>query len=154
MELVLPENARRRRNRQVNISIQMTTLTWSLELITGIVALSVYFIVAHNDSLQAANTVLVLLMHVLHFIIIPSAYNLNTRVVKDCIMKNGWLRSLHVVGPENNEHDMAHENDDTDFDENDHPAQNSPPLPIRASSGEATGISVSKKLDLEVVSVE
>ena len=154
MKLALPENARRKRNRQVNISIQMTTLTWSLELVTGIVALSVYFIVAHNDSLQAANTVLVLLTHVLHFIIIPSAYNLNTRVVKDCIMKNGWLRSLHVVGPENNEHDMAHENDDTDFDENDHPAQNSPPPPIRNNSGEAKGIPVSKKFDLEVVSVD
>ena len=132
----------------------MTTLTWSLELITGIVALSVYFIVAHNDSLQAANTVLVLLTHVLHFIIIPNAYNLNTRVVKECIMKNGWLRSLHVVGPENNEPEMANENDDFDFEENDLPAQNSPPLPIRASSGDARGMSVSKKLDLEVVSVD
>ena len=132
----------------------MTTLTWSLELITGIVALSVYFIVAHDDSLQAANTVLVLLTHCLHFIIIPSAYNLNTRLVKECIMKNGWLRSLHVVGPENNEHDMANENDDTEIDENDHPAHNSPPLQIRSSSGEARGISVSKKFDLEVVSAE
>ena len=69
-------------------------------------------------------------------------------------MKNGWLRSLHVVGPENNEHDMANENDDTDFDENDPPAHNSPPLPIRSSSKETRGISVSKKFDLEVVSVE
>ena len=152
--IALPEDARRKRNRQVNISIQMTTLTWLLELVTGIVALSVYFIVAHDDSLQAANTVLVLLTHSLHFIIIPSAYNLNTRVVKECIMKHGWLRSFHVVVPENNENDMANENDDTEFDENDHPAQNSPPLQIRTSSGDARGISVSKKFNLEVVSVE
>ena len=154
MKLALPENARRKRNRQVNISIQMTTLTWSLELITGIVALSVYFIVAHDYSLQAANVVLVLLTQILHFIIIPSAYNLNTGVVKECIMKNGWLRSLHVVGPETIEPDLANENDDTDFDENDHPANNSPPLPIRNSSGEVQATSISKQLDLEVVSVE
>ena len=154
MKLALTESVRRKRNRQVNISIQMTTLTWALELITGIVALLIYFIVAHDDSLQAANIILVLLTHFLHFIIIPSAYNLNTGVVKECIMKNGWLRSLHVVGPENNEHIMANENDDTDFDENDHSAHNSPPLPIRTSSGDARMISVSKKIDLEVISVE
>ena len=154
MKIALPEDARRKRNRQVNISVQMTTLTWLLELITGIVALSIYFIVAHDDSLQGANIILVLLTHCLHFIIIPSAYNLNTGVVKECIMKNGWLRSLHAVGPENNEHDMANENDDTDFDENDHPANNSPPLPILNSSKEARGTSISKKFDLEVVSVE
>ena len=154
MKIALPEDTRRKRNRQVNISIQMTTLTWLLELVTGIVSLSVYFIAAHDDGLQAANTVLVLLTHSLHFIIIPSAYNLNTRVVKECIMKHGWLRSLHAVGPENDERDMANKNDDTDFDENDHPAHNSPPVPSRTSSGEAKGIGGSKKFDLDVVSVE
>ena len=132
----------------------MTTLTWLLELVTGIVALSIYFIVAHDDSLQAANTVLVLLTQILHFIIIPSAYNLNTGVVKECIMKNGWLRSFGNVVPENDEHEIGNENDDTDVDENDHPVHNSPPLPLRTSSREARGKSVSKNFDLEVVSVE
>ena len=103
--IALPEDARRKRNRQVNISIQMTTLTWLLELVTGIVALSVYFIVAHDDSLQAANTVLVLLTHFLHFIIIPSAYNINNGVVKEYILKNGWLRSLRAVVIEHDEHE-------------------------------------------------
>ena len=105
MKLALPENARRKRNRQVNISIQMTILTWSLELITGIVALSMYFISSHDDSLQTANIVLVLLTHFLHFIIIPSAYNLNNGVVKECILKNGWLRSLRAVVIEHDEHE-------------------------------------------------
>ena len=152
--IALPEDARRKRNRQVNISIQMTTLTWSLELITGIVALSVYFIVAHDDSLQAANTVLVLSTHFLHFIIIPSVYNLNTGVVKECILKNGWLRSLRAVVITHDEHDMANENDETAFDENDRGSHEIPTLPIRAVSADLKGIAVSKECDMVVVCVE
>ena len=154
MKLALPENARRRRNRQVNISIQMTTLTWSLELVTGIVALSVYFIVAHDDNLQAANTVLVLLTHCLHFIIIPSVYNLNTDVVKECILKNGWLRSLRTVILTHDEHVTADGNDEIAFDENDHRAHKAPTLPIRAVSADPKVISASKECDMVVVSVE
>ena len=154
MKLTLPENARRKRTRQVNISIQMTILTWSLELITGIVALSMYFISSHDDSLQTANIVLVLLTHFLHFIIIPSAYNLNTEVVKECIMENGWLRSLRAVVLEHDEHDMTNENDETGFDENNHRAQNSAPVPIRTVSADPKGMSVSKECDMVVVSVE
>ena len=126
MKLTLPENARRKRNRQVNISIQMTILTWSLELITGIVHLALYFISGHDGNLQAANIVLALLTHFLHFIIIPSAYNLNNGVVKECILNNGWLRSLRAVVLEHDEH----ENNETDFDNKDHRAHNSPDLPI------------------------
>ena len=126
MKLALPENARRKRNRQVNISIQMTIMTWSLELITGIISLSIYFISGHDDSLQTASIVLALLTHFLHFIIIPSAYNLNNGVVKECILKNGWLRSLRAVVIEHDEHEI----DETDFDNNYHRAHNSPNLPI------------------------
>ena len=126
LKLALPENARRKRNRQVNIGIQMTILTWFLELITGMVALLVYFIVVHDNTLQTANIVLVLLTHFLHFIIIPSAYNLNTGVVKECILKNGWLRSFRAVAPDNGEHD---EQDVANFYQNDHRAHNIPPLP-------------------------
>ena len=132
----------------------MTILTWSLELITGIVALSMYFISSHDDSLQAANIVLVLLTHFLHFIIIPSAYNLNTGVVKECILKNGWLRSLRAVVLEHDEHDMTNENDETGFDENNHRVQNSAPLPIGTVSADPKGMSVSKECDMVVVSVE
>ena len=116
MKLTLSESARRRRNRQVNISIQMTILTWFLELITGIVALSIYFISGHNDSPQAANIVLVLFTHFLHFIIIPSAYILNTGVIKERIFENGWLQSFRNVRvvPENVENGMANENDKPD----------------------------------------
>ena len=126
MKLTLPEDARHKRNRQVNISIQMTFLTWSLELITGIGHLAIYFISGHDGSLQAANIVLALFTHFLHFIIIPSAYNLNNGVVKECILKNGWLRSLRAVVIEHDEH----EKDEADFDDNDHRAHNSPNLPI------------------------
>ena len=116
MKLTLSESARRRRNRQVNISIQMTILTWFLELITGIVALSIYFISGHNDSPQAANIVLVLFTHFLHFIIIPSAYILNTGVIKERIFENGWLQSFRNVRvvPETVENGMANENDNLD----------------------------------------
>ena len=116
MKLTLSESARRRRNRQVNISIQMTILTWFLELITGIVALSIYFISGHNDSPQTANIVLVLFTHFLHFIIIRSAYILNTGVIKERIFENGWLQSFRNVRvvPENVENDIANENDDPD----------------------------------------
>ena len=132
----------------------MTILTWSLELITGIVALSMYFISSHDDGLQTANIVLVLLTHFLHFIIIPSAYNLNTGVVKECILKNGWLRSLRAVVLEHDEHDMPNENEETDFDENSHRAHNSPPLPIGTVSRDHRGIRASKECDMVVVSVE
>ena len=87
----------------------MTILTWSLELITGIVQLAIYFISAHDGSLQTANIFLALFTHFLHFIIIPSVYNLNTGVVKECILKNGWLRSLRAVVLEHDEHDTANE---------------------------------------------
>ena len=154
MKLALPENARRKSNRQVNISIQMTILTWSLELITGIVALSMYFISSHDDSLQDANIFLALFTHFLHFIIIPSVYNLNTGVVKECILKNGWLRSLRAVVITHDEHDMANENDEIAFDENDHGSHEIPTLPIRAVSADSKVISVSKECDMVVVSVE
>ena len=154
MELALPENARRKRTRQVNISIQMTTMTWSLELITGMIFLSIYFISGHDDGVQAANIILALLTHFLHFIIIPSAYNLNTEVVKECIMENGWLRSLRAVVLEHDEHDMTNENDETGFDENNHRAQNIAHLPIRTVSADPKGMSVSKECDMVVVSVE
>ena len=130
MKLALPENTRRKRNQQVNISIQMTIMTWSLELITGIISLSIYFISGHDDGLQTASIVLALLTHFLHFIIIPYAYNLNNGLVKELILKNGWLRSLRAVVPEHDEHNIANENDETDFDNNDHRAHNSPNLPI------------------------
>ena len=123
----------------------------SIELITGMVALLVYFIVGHDNTLQTANIVLVLLTHFLHFIIIPSAYNLNTGVVKKCILKNGWLRSFRAIAPDNCEHD---EQDVANFHQNDHRARNIPPLPNRATSAEPRAISVSKEFDLEVVSVE
>ena len=116
MKLALTESVRRKRNRQVNISIQMTILTWSLELITGIISLSIYFISGHNDSPQAANIVLVLFTHFLHFIIIPSAYILNTGVIKERIFENGWLQSFRNVRvvPETVENGMANENDNLD----------------------------------------
>ena len=132
----------------------MTILTWSLELITGIVNLVIYFVAGHDGSLQAANIVLALLTHFLHFIIIPSVYNLNTGVVKECILKNGWLRSLRSVVITHDGHDMANENDEIAFDENDHGSHEIPTLPIRAVSAYPTVISVSKECDMVVVSVE
>ena len=154
MKLALTESVRRKRNRQVNISIQMTILTWSLELITGIVNLVIYFVAGHDGSLQAANIVLALFTHFLHFIIIPSVYNLNTGVVKECILKNGWLRSLRAVVLTHDEHDILNENDETDFVENDHGVHKIPTLPIRAISADPKVISVSKECDMVVVSVE
>ena len=154
MKLALPENARRKRNRQVNISIQMTIMTWSLELITGIISLSIYFFSGHDDGVQTANIVLALLTHFLHFIIIPSAYNLNNGVVKECILKNGWLRSLRAVVLTHDEHDIFNENDETDFVENDHGVHKIPTLPIRAISADPKVISVSKECDMVVVDVE
>ena len=118
MKLTLPENARRKRTRQVNISIQMTILTWSLELITGTVSLSIYFILGHDDSLQAANNVLALLTHFLHFIVIPGAYNSNNEVFKEYIFKNGWLRLRSATVPENIEPIITNKNNNIDPDKN------------------------------------
>ena len=132
----------------------MTILTWSLELITGIVHLAIYFISGHDGSLQAANIVLAIFTHFLHFIIIPSVYNLNTGVVKECILKNGWLRSLRALVLTHDEHGTADGNDEIAFDENDHRAHKAPTLPIRAVSADPKVISASKECDMVVVSVE
>ena len=154
LKLTLPEDARQNRNRRVNISIQMTFLTWSLELITGTVSLSIYFILGHDDSLQAANTVLALLTHFLHFIVIPGAYNSNNEVFKEYIFKNGWLRLRSATVPENIEPIITNKNNNIDPDKNIHRARNIPPLPTGVISEIPRRISVSKELDLEVVSVE
>ena len=83
-----------RRRRRYTISIKMTIISWSLELITGGISLVNTLIFGHDDSLEIATQVLVAVHVFLYFVVIPSSYLLNTEIFKNRIVEKGWTSAI------------------------------------------------------------
>ena len=70
----------------------MTAISWSIEFITGLIALGMKFQTENPDT----NTELILSIFVidgfLNFIVIPSSYLLNTDIIKRVIITEGWCK--------------------------------------------------------------
>ena len=86
----MSESYRKRRQRRYTISIQMTMTSWSLEFLSGIIALVNTLIFGHDDSLEIVTQVLVFIHVFLYFIVIPGSYLLNTEDYKNSIVEKGW----------------------------------------------------------------
>ena len=81
---------RSRRRRRYTISITMTMTSWSLELVSGVLALVNQLIFGRDDGLEIETQVLVAIHVFIYFIVIPGSYLLNTDVFKDRIVEKGW----------------------------------------------------------------
>ena len=68
----------------------MTIISWSLELVTGLISLVNILIFAHDDSLEIATQILAAVHVFIYFVVIPSSYLLNTEVFKNRIVEQGW----------------------------------------------------------------
>ena len=83
-----------RRRRRYTISIKMTIISWSLELVTGGISLVNTLIFGHDDSLEIATQILVAVHVFLYFVVIPSSYLLNTEIFKNRIVEQGWTSAI------------------------------------------------------------
>ena len=90
----LCEEVKIRRRRRYTISIKMTIISWSLELITGVISLVNTLIFGHDDSLEIVTQVLVAVHVFLYFVVIPSSYLLNTEIFKNRIVEQGWISAI------------------------------------------------------------
>ena len=85
---ILSRNSQIIRQRRKSVSIQMTIISWFIELIAGITALAVYFVY------KKPNYVILLFNLVVNFIIIPGTYIVNTDACKHLILAQGWFAPL------------------------------------------------------------
>ena len=98
---MLSEEAKIKRRRRTNINVQMTVFSWSLELITSLVALSVIVKLPHPESNVDFITCMVIVDAGLNFIIIPSSYTLHTEAMKALVIAEGWCKFLRSHLPFN-----------------------------------------------------
>ena len=92
----MSDAAKIKRTRRNTINIQMSFLSWSLEFIAGII-----FLVSDLVYKDITELYLYLLFidNTLTFVIIPSSYILNTEVIKDFIIANGWSKPIRTLFP-------------------------------------------------------
>ena len=88
---VLSDQEKIKRRKKVTVSIQMTLLSWTLEVLTGISAFALILFISRDDTLETIATLLILLNHCLYFIFIPVSYLINTEVIKAIVRAHGWL---------------------------------------------------------------
>ena len=90
IEMALSEDYRRRRHRRYTISIQMTVISWILEMVTGIIAMVTTLFFSHHEIFNTTTQTLMFIYIFLYFVAIPGSYLLSTEVLKNLIVKRGW----------------------------------------------------------------
>ena len=90
IQALITEQDKIRRRRRATVSIQMTILSWSLEVSAGALAFVLIFFASRYDSLDTFATLLALLHLVLYFIFIPSSYLISTEGWKNIVIVQGW----------------------------------------------------------------
>ena len=127
--MALSDDYRKRRHRRYTISLQMTVTSWSLELVTGIIALGNTLFFSHHEIFNTTTQILVFTHVFLYFVVIPGSYLLNTEVSKNLIVEQGWgkilpfHRSRNRVAPapdEDIEMNSIHENNPVEQHSPDH----------------------------------
>ena len=87
---MISEQDKIKRRRRATVSIQMTVLSWSLEVSAGALAFVLVFFASRYDSLDTFATVLALLHLLFYFIFIPSSYLISTEGWKNIVVAQGW----------------------------------------------------------------
>ena len=89
------------RRRKARVSIQMTVLSWSLEVISGIISFLLIFAVSRDDKLEPFAMFLIALNLCLYFIFVPVSYLVNTEVLKALVLARGWfnLSKSIIISP-------------------------------------------------------
>ena len=98
----LSENAKRKRRRKHTIGIQITVLSWFLELIGGSIIMARYLLFQNQDNKDEwTDRILALLDIALCLIPIPLSYLLNDEAIKLAIQAKGWINFLrrpnHII---------------------------------------------------------
>ena len=94
LETVLSEESRIKRRRINKVNIQITTIAWSIEFATGLIACSLRAQSQNPDSSVELTVGIILIDCCLNFIIIPSIYLLNNENSKKRIIDEGWSKIL------------------------------------------------------------
>ena len=99
IDALLTEDSRRRRNRQKIVGIQMTMVSWFLELLTGVLMMILNLFGTGKGTLHTIMTdhyILVFIDVFLCGVLIPSTYILNGDIIKEEIVENGWRKYFCV----------------------------------------------------------
>ena len=91
--MALSEESRVRRGRTHQVNIQMTFISWSLEFLTGTIALAFILLKIIDDDTILKYVILSLDMS-LNSIIIPGSYLLNNEVNRSLIATRGWYKTI------------------------------------------------------------
>ena len=86
------ERSKRRRKRNQTINIQITLLSWALELIAGGLMLIDYFFSLHDNEFWKSLYLVIDLL--LCCVIIPGSYTINTEAIKEIIINEGWRKHV------------------------------------------------------------
>ena len=92
LDLVLSDQEKIRRRKKTTVGIQMTLLSWTLEVISGVSAFALILFISRQDTLEIIAKLLIIFNHCLYFIFIPLSYLINTEVIKAIVYAQGWLR--------------------------------------------------------------
>ena len=90
--MALSETAKLKRRRIGKVNIQMTAISWLLELFTGLVAMGITIHSQNPESDIDFIACIIIIDACLNFILIPSSYLLNNEVNKTMIIAGGWCR--------------------------------------------------------------
>ena len=99
IDALLTEDSRRRRHRQKMVGIQMTIISWFLELLTGVMIMIPDLFGTVRATLDMVLTkyyMLALLDVFLCGVVIPSTYILNGDIIKETIIEIGWRKYFCV----------------------------------------------------------
>jgi hypothetical protein len=126
----LSEDSKLKRRRIGKVNIQMTAISWLLELFTGLVAMGITIHSQNPESDIDFIACIIIIDACLNFILIPSSYLLNNEVNKTMIIAGGWCRIFRRRVQRSNKVNPAPNNV-----ERAQPDPNLQPAPIRTISG-------------------
>ena len=90
----MSEEARRNRAHRQKVSLQISILSWMVEFITGALIMLDYLLAISDSDFYDWMCWLVALDVFLCGVVIPSAYILNTEVIKQYLYNFGWMMTF------------------------------------------------------------
>ena len=93
---------RKRRRRNV-VGIQITVVSWILEVLAGIVHMSRYLVLQSNHESEWTDRLFVMFDIFVCHVLIPVAYLLNNEAIKILIQSKGWVTFFRSKLQQNND---------------------------------------------------
>ena len=148
----LDEASRTHRGRSKTVNIQMTFISWILELITGITIFGLMALTSGGNGYVAVwPFVLSHIIIYVNFILIPVSYLLHTEVNRSLIIAEGWYNGIRkAISPpsQQNQMELDAEREDKD-NEVETPAEAGLiPRPILSISGNIDAIAKTRNHDM------